>query len=153
NRNINVRLANKEPEPGSEEIADITVTGTVVDQNGDPIPGATVSIPELGLGTATDIDGRYSLTVPDGATLVFSFVGFQSQSIAVGNQRVINVTLAEDISALDEVVVVGYGTQKKATITGAISVVGGDEIMESPTINYTNALAGRLSGLTVISGS
>src|SRR5690606_13954010 len=60
NRNINVRLANKEPEPGSEEIADITVTGPVVDLNGDPIPGATVSIPELGLGTATDIDGRYS---------------------------------------------------------------------------------------------
>src|SRR5690554_2918941 len=81
NNNINVRLI--ESIQIVSNIVEVTVTGTVVDQNGNPIPGATVSVPGLGIGTATDIDGKYSITVPDGATLVFSFVGFDSQSIAV----------------------------------------------------------------------
>src|SRR5690606_10500088 len=98
--------------------ADVTVTGTVRDASGEPIPGVTVSLTGTSTGTATDLDGRYALTVPEGSTLVFSFIGFESQSIAIGGRSIIDVTLSEDISSLDEVVVVGYGIQRKANLTG-----------------------------------
>src|SRR5690606_10068604 len=84
---------------------DVSISGTVLDQNGDPIPGVTVSVSGTGIGTATDIDGKYSLSVPEGSTLIFSFIGFEPQSILVGDQSIIDVTLSEDISSLDEVVV------------------------------------------------
>src|SRR5690606_35171440 len=96
------------------EIRDVTVSGTVTDPNGEPIPGVTVSVPGTTIGTATDLDGRYSLTVQEGSTLVFSFIGFEPQSIAVGDRSVIDVVLSEDMASLEEVVVVGYGTQKKS---------------------------------------
>src|SRR5690554_8180864 len=87
---------------GSQTV-DVTVSGTVVDQNGDPIPGVTVSIPGSGIGTATDLDGKYSLAVPEGASLVFSYIGYVSQTVEVGTQSVINITLNEDVAALEEV--------------------------------------------------
>src|SRR5690606_15734424 len=134
------------------QLVDVTVSGKVTDSNGEPIPGVTVSLPGTTIGTATDLDGRYSLTVPEGTTLVFSFIGFETQSIMVGDRSVIDVVLGEDMAALEEVVGVGYGTQKKETLTGSIVSVDGDALKRSPSPNISNSLAGRLSGLMVVSG-
>ncbi|MEX2593937.1 MAG: TonB-dependent receptor [Anditalea sp.] len=129
---------------------DVTVTGTVTDTNGEPIPGVTVSVPGTTIGTATDLDGKYVLSVPEGTTLAFSFIGFETRSIAVGDRSVIDVILNEDMASLDEVVVVGYGTQKKETLTGSIVSVDGDALQRSPSPNISNSLAGRLPGLVVV---
>src|SRR5690554_1755787 len=92
----------------------ITVSGTVTDEKGAPLPGVTVSVPETTIGIATDLDGKYLISVPEGSTLVFSFIGFQTQRIPVGDRSVIDVVLIEDMASLDEVVVVGYGSVKKS---------------------------------------
>ena len=92
--------------------ANIEITGKVTDQNGEPIPGATVSIPGTSVGTVTDIDGFYSLEVPEGTNVVFSFIGYLTQRITVGNQTEIDVTLKEEVSNLEDVIVVGFGVQK-----------------------------------------
>ena len=128
---------------------DITVTGKVVDSDGVPIPGATVSVPGSTLGTATDIDGNYAITVPDGARLVFSFIGYESKTIDVGNQQVINVTLEDSSQALDEVVVVGYGTQKKSNLTGSVASVGTRDIENRPITSAATALQGTVSGVHI----
>src|SRR5690606_33668339 len=128
---------------------DVTISGTVVDQNGDPIPGATISVPGTGIGTATDLDGKYTLSVPEGSTLVFSFIGYVSQRVEVGGRSVIDVTLNEDIAALEEVVRVGYGTQKKVNLTGAITAVKVDELNNISTANLSNTLAGRAPGVNI----
>src|SRR5690606_12844269 len=107
---------------------DVTIRGTVTDQNGSPIPGVTVSVPGTNIGTATDLDGKYTLSVPDGATLAFSFIGFETQSFVVGDQSIIDVRLIEDISSLEEVVVVGYGSVKKSNLTGSVSSVNASDI-------------------------
>lgn len=91
----------------------ITISGTVTDENGQPIPGVTISVPGSSIGTATDIDGKYSLSLPEASTLVFSFIGFQTQTVEVGNQRIVDIVLNEDMASLGEVVVVGYGSVKK----------------------------------------
>lgn len=127
---------------------DVTVAGTVTDVNGEPIPGVTVSAQGTTIGTATDLNGQYTLSVPEGAVLVFSFIGFETQSIAVGDRSVINVTLSEDVSSLDEVVVVGYGTQKKVNVTGSISVVDSETLQNRPITNASQALQG-VQGLYV----
>lgn len=132
---------------------EVTVTGTVVDEYGSPVPGVTVLVEGTTIGTATDLDGEYSLTVPDGSTLVFSFIGFESETVVVGDQSVIDVTLNEDISSLDEVVVVGYGTQKKSVVTGAISSVKGTDLENQQISRLEQALQGRTSGLTIASSS
>lgn len=134
-------------------LVDVTVTGTVIDKDGMPIPGVTVLVKGTTIGTATDLEGRYSISVPEGSTLVFSFIGFESRAMVVGDQTVINITLAEDISSLDEVVVVGYGTQKKSVVTGAISSVRSDDLENQQIGRLEQALQGRTSGLTIASSS
>jgi TonB-linked SusC/RagA family outer membrane protein len=134
--------------PTAEDF-DITVTGIVVDETGVPIPGVTVSVQGLSLGTATDLEGRYSLTVPEGSTLVFSFIGFESQRIPVENQSEINVTLLEDMASLDEVVVVGYGTQKRVNLTGAVSQVSSEVLANRPITNLGQGLQGMVPNLNV----
>ncbi|MEX2566314.1 MAG: TonB-dependent receptor [Cyclobacteriaceae bacterium] len=129
---------------------DVTVTGTVVDSNGEPIPGVTVSVPGTTIGTATDLDGAYSISVPEGATLVFSFIGFESQRIDVGDQSVIDITMTEDMSSLDEVVVVGFGTQKKSDITGSISSLSAKDLGNSTFSNVMEQAQGRLAGVDII---
>jgi TonB-linked SusC/RagA family outer membrane protein len=128
---------------------DIVISGTVTDANGEPIPGVTVSLPGTTVGTATDLDGKYSLTVPEGSTLVFSFIGFETQRFDVGGKSVINVTLTEDMASLDEVVVIGYGTQKKVNVIGSIATISNEELTASPVSMVSNALAGRLPGVIV----
>ncbi len=126
----------------------ITITGQVVDNLGDPLPGVNVAVKGLNTGTSTDIDGRYSVNVPyANATLVFSYVGFQPQEIPLVGKKIVNVILVEDTKALEEVVVVGYSTQRKATITGSVATITTKDLKQSPTANLTNALAGRMPGL------
>src|SRR5690606_30250161 len=139
--------------PVTQQEVDVVIRGTVVDQNGEPIPGATVSVPNSGIGTATDIDGRYSLTVPEGSTLVFSFIGYASQSIPVDGKSIIDVTLAEDMSSLDEVVVIGYGTQKKVNLTGSVASISAEEISNRPLPNVGEALAGVSPNLNISIGN
>jgi len=127
----------------------MTVTGTITDENGEGLPGVTVLLKGTTIGTATSIDGRFSLDAPDGnGTLVVSFIGYQTQEVPINNRSTINVSLAQDTKALEEVVVVGYGTQNKETMTGSVSQVGGEEVAKSPSANVTASLQGRLPGLT-----
>ncbi len=149
NENIHVKLEtglNHKPSVQIAQMQDITVSGTVTDVNGDPIPGVTVSVPGTTIGTASDIDGKYAISVPEGSTLVFSFIGFETQRILVGNQREINVTLGENTAALDEVVVVAFGEQKKQDIIGSVTTINPSEL-KIPSSNLTTALAGRVAGM------
>jgi TonB-linked SusC/RagA family outer membrane protein len=130
---------------------EIIVKGRVTDESSSPIPGANILIKGTAIGTTTDAEGRFSVNVPDAdAVLVISFIGFVSQEIVVGNQTEINVSLKADIQQLGEVVVVGYGTQKKASVTGAISSVSAKEISAQPVVNVGQALQGRIAGVTVV---
>jgi TonB-linked SusC/RagA family outer membrane protein len=124
-----------------------TVKGVVTSEDGEGLPGASVILKGTSTGTTTDVDGKYSLNLPDGnGTLVFTFIGFIAQEVVVGNRSQVDITLAPNNKLLDEVVVVGYGTQKKATLTGSVSEVKGADIVKSPQPNVSNSLAGRFSG-------
>lgn len=147
NRNV---LGN---EGALETTRDISIQGTVVDENKDPIPGVTVSVEGHSLGTVTDLDGRYSLDVPDGATVVFSFIGFETQKVVVGSQTVVNITMVEEISAMDEFVVVGYGTQSKRNVTSSIGSVTSEEIDNYPVQQVGQALQGKVAGLHIVQNS
>ena len=126
----------------------IAVSGTITDANGDPLPGATVMIQGTVSGTASDVNGRYTITVPNSnSVLVFSSVGFTTQEIIVGNNTNINVPMAEDTRLLDEVVVVGYGVQRRATVTGAVAQMSGDDLASSPSTNITQGIVGRMPGV------
>jgi TonB-linked SusC/RagA family outer membrane protein len=130
---------------------DISVSGTVTDESDSPLPGVNVLVKGTSIGTTSDASGKYTINVPDeNAVLVTSFIGYATQEIAVGTQTTINVKLAPDVTQLGEVVVVGYGTQKKASVTGAISSVSSEEISAQPIMNITQALQGRVAGVTVV---
>ena len=127
------------------------VTGTVVDDLGEVLPGVNVMIKGTFTGMSTGVDGKYSVTVSDrNAVLVFSSIGFVPQEVIVGDRAVINIKMAEDITSLDEVVVVAYGTQKKVTLTGAVAAIGTEDLIKAPVPNLGNALQGQLPGLTTI---
>lgn len=123
------------------------VSGTVKDVNGDPIIGATVMEGGTTNGTITDFDGNFVLEVTDGAELDISYIGYQTQKLKPQSGKLLAVTLKEDLETLDEVVVVGYGTQKKVSVTGAMASTKGSDLAKVPTANITNTLAGRLPGL------
>jgi TonB-linked SusC/RagA family outer membrane protein len=130
------------------------VSGKVTDSSGVPIPGVTVLVKGTTNGTITNANGNYSLSnIPEKATLMFSFVGMKIQELVVGSKTTINVVLEEETIGIEEVVAVGYGTQKKATLTGSISSVKGEDIIKAPTSNASQMLAGRLPGLTTIQRS
>ncbi|MBF9252264.1 TonB-dependent receptor [Pontibacter sp. 172403-2] len=127
----------------------VTVTGTITDEHGETLPGVTVLLKGTTIGTSTNADGSFSLATPDGnGILIVSFIGYQTREIPINNRSTINVSLVVDTKALQEVVVVGYGTQKKETLTGSVSQVTGEEIARSPSANVTASLQGRLPGLT-----
>ncbi|MDT8886779.1 SusC/RagA family TonB-linked outer membrane protein [Aquirufa regiilacus] len=129
---------------------DRTVTGRVTaSDDGSGIPGASISIKGTAKGTSSDADGNYKITVSGSSVLTFSSVGFNSQDVSVGNKSQINVALATDTKALTEVVVVGYGTQKKSQLTGAISSVTSKQITEMPITNLGQAMQGRVAGVDV----
>ncbi|SOE19546.1 TonB-linked outer membrane protein, SusC/RagA family [Spirosomataceae bacterium TFI 002] len=134
--------------------AAINVKGTVNDDTGSPLPGVSVIIKGTMQGTTTDMSGSYSISVAnEKSVLVFSMVGFEPQEIPVGNQSMINITLRTDSKVLDEVVVVGYGVQKKETITGAVSSVKGSELIKAPVVNLSNSIAGRMAGVVAVNRS
>ena len=127
-----------------------TVTGKVTDQNGEPLPGATVMVKGTTQGTITDAEGNYSLSnVPDDATLVFSFVGMETQEINVDNRTRIDVILQEEAIALEEVVAVGYGTMKKKLVTGATVQVKGEDIARLNTPSILGALQSQAPGVNI----
>ncbi|WP_154857096.1 SusC/RagA family TonB-linked outer membrane protein [Cyclobacterium xiamenense] len=128
---------------------DVQVRGQITDENEMAIPGASVLVKGTSTGVAADLDGNYTISAPAGATLVFSFIGYSPKEIAIGNQSQINVQLNPDVSDLDEVVVVGYGTTRKSQLTGAISSVGSKEIAEQPIVDARQALQGRATGVDV----
>lgn len=125
------------------------VKGTVVDKNGEPIIGANVVVKGTTNGTITDIDGNFSLEVADGASLEVSYIGYLNQEIKVGNQKQLAISLSEDTQNLDEVVVVGYGTQKKANLSGAVETVTSNMLQNRATNNIGVALQGLVPNLQV----
>ncbi len=126
------------------------VSGTVFDNGGSPLPGASVQLKGTTTGTITDAEGKYSVRVQETSTLVFSYIGYIRQEVPVGTQTAINVTLKAEESSLSEVVVVGYGTSKKANLSGSVTTVSGRELTERPVPNVQNLLQGRVAGLDVI---
>lgn len=125
------------------------VTGKVVDANGEPVIGATVIEDGTSNGTVTDFDGNFSLNIPEGKFLTISYIGYKSQNMKAVSNKIMNIVLVEDSGLLDEVVVVGYGTQRKGNLTGSIANVKSDKLTTAPISNVTNMLAGQLPGLTV----
>lgn len=130
-----------------------TVSGNVKDQKGEPLIGVSVQIKgNTKIGTITDVNGSFSLNADPKATLVFSYIGYVAQSVSA-SQTHLNVSMQEDAKKLDEIVVVGYGAQKKETLTGSVSAIQSKEIAGIPVTNVSNSLGGRLSGVTAVTGS
>lgn len=149
NRTMLGQVSEQTPSSPVPQQATRQITGTILDETGEPIIGANVVQKGTTNGTMTDLDGAFSLNVPNNATLVVSFIGYNSTEVNVAGKSKITVTLKEDTQKLEEVVVVGYGTQKKVTVTGAVAAIGADEITQAPVANISNALAGRLPGVRV----
>ncbi len=127
-----------------------TITGTVTDQNGVPLPGVNVFVKGTSTGTQTDFDGNYSLDAAAGQTIVFSYVGYKNQEIVLADQQELDVTMEEDTSQLDEVVVMGYTAQTRGDVTGSVSSVDVSEATKAPIVNAAEALQGRVTGVTVL---
>ncbi len=126
------------------------ISGKVTDAQGTSLPGVSVSVKGTTLGTITNIDGLYELVVPsDSKVLVFSYIGMLTQNVEIGDQTTINVSLAEDVIGLDEVVVVGYGTRVKEELTGSVSTVSADQLQSSNAVSVMNRVQGQVSGVTV----
>lgn len=129
-------------------VAQHQVSGKVVDVSNEPIVGVNIVEKGTSHGVITDVNGNYSIEVSDGdAALVFSFIGFVNKEIPVNGQRTINVSLEESLAELDEIVVVGYGTQKKVSITGAVSQIDGEKLLNTPVGNITSKLGGAVPGV------
>lgn len=123
------------------------VRGSVTDKQNEPLIGVAVQIKDKSNGTMTDIDGNYVLPgVPEGSTLVFTYLGFKSKEVKATSAS-LNVVMESDNELLDEVVVIGYGQQRKVTLTGSVSNVGGKELLKSPAASLGNTLSGKLPGL------
>jgi len=128
------------------------ITGKVTDQFGEPLPGVTIVVKGTTVGSVTNTDGSYVLNIPENSKmLVFSFIGLRSQEITIGNQHTINVTMESDIIGIEEVIAIGYGTEQRGSITGAISSVSKQDIQELPVIDAGSALQGRAAGVMALS--
>ena len=127
------------------------LSGTITGEDGVPIPGVTVVVQGTTTGTVTDMDGNFSFSAPENATVLsISYIGMKTQDVTIGNQSSFMVTLLPDVLGIDEVVVVGYGTQQKKSVTGAVSTVSSDEIKAMPSANAASRLQGRVAGVTVM---
>jgi hypothetical protein len=141
--------------PLKEILQDFTVSGRVTAQeDGQPLPGVNVIIKGTSVGTVTDLNGDYTLRAPnENSVLVFSFIGFESIERAIGGNSNINISMVPDIKSLDEIVVIGYGTQKRSDLTGAVGSVDVETLRERPAASLNQALAGRLPGVQVTTNS
>ena len=137
---------------GTDINFDKTITGNVTDENEEGLPGVNILVKETTIGTVTDVDGNYSLTVPDDATtLVFSSVGYLTEEVSINNQSVINQQMLPDIQALSEIVVVGYGTQRKADVTGAVAKVSTEKTADLPNYSVLQSIQGQVPGVNIAS--
>ncbi len=128
----------------------LIITGTITDENQKPMPGVNILIEGTTIGAISDMNGKYSINIPSGdAVLVFSFIGYESQNVKVDNKAVINIKLNPILSALDEVVVIGYGTVRKADAAGSISVLGDKTYRDQPVIKISDAFQGRVTGMQI----
>ncbi len=131
-----------------------TVSGKVTDENDEAIPGVNIVIKGTSQGTISDVNGQFSMEVPDeDAILVFSYIGYTPEEIAVGNRSVLDISLMPDITSLKEVVVVGYGTQKKADVTGAVSTISIKDFKDQPVTTVSSAMQGRMAGINITNNS
>ncbi|MBC5772748.1 TonB-dependent receptor [Pontibacter sp. KCTC 32443] len=138
--------------PGSQQ--GVAIKGRVVNENGEGLPGVTVVLKGTAIGTSTDINGNFSLNAPQaGGTLVMSFIGYTTREVAIGSNTTINVTLQPDTKALQEVVVVGYGTQKKTDVTGAVASVTEEEFQTGQVTTPEQLISGKVAGVQIISNS
>ncbi len=133
----------------------LTVKGRVTNEKSEPLPNMSVVIKGTTTGAATDANGEFLIKVPNNhSVLVLSSIGFETQEITVGNQTNLNIVMkAGEAAQLNAVIVVGYGTQRKATVTGAVAQVKGAELEKSPVPNLSNSLSGRLPGISTVQGS
>ncbi len=127
------------------------LTGTVKDNKGEPLPGVSILVKSTNTGTATDMDGKYTLKVSTGDVLVFSFIGYKPQTIAIADQKVLDVTMQDDVEQLQEVVVIGYGAVKKNDATGSVTAIKPDELSKGITTSAQDMLMGKVAGVSVIS--
>ena len=139
------------PAHARHPLADITVNGRVTDEQGQGLPGVNVVVKGTTNGTQTDVSGAYSISAPDNGTLVFSYVGYLAKEVAVAGQATINATIAPDTKALNEVVVVGYLTQDRQNVTGAVATVSGKDVRRAPVATLGEGIQGRLPGVQVTS--
>ncbi|MDO1449378.1 TonB-dependent receptor [Rhodocytophaga aerolata] len=138
----------------AQSAVEVRLTGVITSEmDGSPLPGANVIVQSTSKGTTTDANGQFQLTVPANATLVISYIGYQSRTIAVGNQTQIKVALTPDVSSLDEVVVVGYGTVKKSDLSGSVATVAAEEIKSLPIASLEQGIQGRVAGVQVMQGN
>lgn len=154
NRNIYVRKRVKDEHILGEIIEypllDRVISGKVTDENGNELPGVNVLVKNTSLGTITDLGGNYSLNIPDDATkLVFSYVGYITEEVDIAGRTTVDFVLTPDIETLSEVVVIGYGTQKRKEVSGSVAQVDGKDLVQAPISTLTNSLTGRLPGLTI----
>lgn len=134
----------------ADDFQEVVITGTVTDSRGTPLPGANVLIKGTSRGTVTDVGGKYSIAVEDrNSVLVFSFIGYERREVSLQGRSVVDVSLDDDMQGLEEVIVVGYGTQKKSDLTGSISSVSQDELTAFPSVNALQALQGRAAGVAI----
>lgn len=136
------------PQPATIDFQQIT--GTVTDSTGQPLIGVTIKVKGTSMGTVTDAQGQFSLNVPDTAVLVVSYVGYETKEVPVAGKTTLNIVLGSSATELNQLVVIGYGTQKKRDLTGSIAVIDGDEIAKMPNTNPVSSLQGKVAGLTVV---
>ncbi|WP_354333952.1 TonB-dependent receptor [Pedobacter sp. CG_S7] len=149
--NYKTVIIKRKPLTIKKDVPPLTITGKITDNTGGALPGVSVKLKGASIGATTDIYGNYTLNaLENNPVLVFTYIGFVTQEVVVNGRAVIDVVLAADVQKLDEVVVVGYGTQKKETLTGSVTTVKGSEIIKSPVTNVSNSLSGRLAGVTVV---
>ena len=127
-----------------------TVTGKVTDQSGEPLIGATVLVTGTTNGASTNATGDYSIQVPEGASLTFQYIGYEAKTEKVGARTKVDVKLEQSKQTIDEVVVIGYGTMRRADLTGAVSSVSSEEIVRTPVNNIAEAISGKLAGVQVL---
>ncbi|UII21462.1 SusC/RagA family TonB-linked outer membrane protein [Fulvivirga ligni] len=147
NENVHVNKRKGSTKEIDVVIFDTRITGQVLSEEDEPLPGVNVLVKGTTIGTVTDLDGKYSLTIPDGKnTLIFSFIGYKSQEVLIDNRKEVNVQLEPDITALEEVVVVAFGEQKKQDLVASVTSIKPAEL-KVPSSNLTTAMAGRVSGM------
>jgi len=146
-------LGNDSKETNTQKTVDKAITGKVMDENSNSLPGVSIVIKGTQRGTVTDGSGQFRLEVPEKATLIFSFVGYLPQEVIIGNQTTLNLSLQPDSKVLEEIVVIGYGTLKKSDLTGSVGSVKAEQLMERPAPSLAQQLSGRIAGVQVNTNS